>query len=64
MQYRTGYIFWAAELSFRHIGGNSIVWRKEAGCHIKGETKYRPKVVSFTITVGWNKWYIVGTYVP
>ena len=42
----------------------TIVWKEETGWKIKGETNYVPNVLSFSIILVWNKWYIIRAYVP
>ena len=27
-------------------------------------TKYGPNVISFVIMAGWNRWFVVGAYMP
>ena len=30
---------------------------------MEGATNYKPNVVSFKITVGWKRWFVVNAYV-
>ena len=56
MRYITGYKVWVTEAESSHRGRIAIVWHKEAGWKVKGDTNYGPNVVSFIIAVGWKHW--------
>ena len=45
-------------------GSTAVMWRQEEVWQIKGMTKYGPNVVSFMLTMGWKRWYVVGEYIP
>ena len=46
-----------------HRGGTATVWQDEAECHVEGTMIFVQNVVSFTITAGKKRWYVVGAYV-
>ena len=41
-----------------------MVWRDKSGWQIEGIFNYGPNVLSFLLTEGLHRWYIVGAYVP
>ena len=59
-----GYKVWATEAEIRHRGGIAIVWREEEGWKVEVVTNFGPNMVSFTITSGRRRWYVVGAYAP
>ena len=63
-QYSLGYKVWATDSERRHRGGIAIVWREEEGWKVEVVTNFGPNMVSFTITSGRRRWYVVGAYAP
>ena len=45
-------------------GGVVVTWREKSGWQVEGIANYGPNVVSFLLTTGRRRWYIVGAYVP
>ena len=41
-----------------------VVWRDEAGWQVEGIVNFSPNMPSFLLTLGSQRWYIVGAYVP
>ena len=41
-----------------------MVWRDEAGWQVEGIVNFSPNMPSFLLTLGSQRWYIVGAYVP
>ena len=60
--YTSGYKVWETDTESRHHGGIAIIWREEAGWQVEGSTSFRPNMLSFTITSGRRRWYVVGAY--
>ena len=60
--YSSGYKLWATEAVRRHRGGIDIVWREEEGWQVEVTRNFGMNVVSFTFTLVWKFWYIVGAY--
>ena len=44
-------------------GGVTVAWMVKAGWQIEGISNYGPNVVSFVLTTGRWRWYVVGGYV-
>ena len=63
-RYRVAYKVWATEAESIHRGGISIVWKEEARWKVEYATNYGMNLVSFTITVGWKRWYGIGSNMP
>ena len=47
-----------------HQEGIEVVWQEETGYNVERIENYGPKVVSFSITSGTGRGYVVGVYVP
>ena len=62
-RYSAGYKVWAAEADIRHRGEITLVWREETGWQVESVTVFGLNMVSFTITAGQKRWYVVGAYV-
>ena len=45
-------------------GGIEVVWREEAGWQVEEMGKFGLNIVSFLLTLGAWRWYVVGAYVP
>ena len=41
-----------------------MVWRAAKGWQVENTDSFGPNVVSFLLTLGARRWYIVGAYVP
>ena len=63
-RFSSGYKVWETEAKSRHWGGISIVWMKEWVWEVEGLHLFGPNLVSFTVTSGKKRWYVVGAYVP
>ena len=37
---------------------------EEGGWEVEGTQSFGTKVVSFTVTLGQKRWYVIGAYVP
>ena len=64
MRYSLIYKVWATEAESRRRGGIVIVWRRMGGCQVEGATNFGPNVVSFKITTGRKRWYVVEQTCP
>ena len=61
--YVSGYNVWAADSYSSRQRGLAVVWREESGCKVEGISNSRPNMVSFLLTTGSWRWYIVWAYV-
>ena len=59
----SGYDVWATEAEIHHRGGIAVAWRAKAGWQVEGFANYGPNMVSVWVTMGQQRWYVVGAYV-
>ena len=59
-----GYFLWVTKAENRHWGVVAVVWREDARWQVEGIFNFGPNVESFLLTLGSQRWYVVGAYVP
>ena len=64
MRYGAGYTIWVTNSYSRHQGGFIVTWREKTGWQVEGIANYGPNVLSFVLTTGRRRWYVVEAYVP
>ena len=47
----------------QHWGGLALVWRAALGWQVEFKVYFGPNLVSFLLTLGARRWYILGAYV-
>ena len=58
------YDVWVTEEVSWHWGGFAVVWRAAKGWKVEGTASFGLNVVSFLLTLGTRRWYVVGAYMP
>ena len=59
-----GYDIWETEAEICNRGGIEVAWRAKTGWQIEGFANYGPNMVSFWLTMGRRRGYVVKAYVP
>ena len=59
-----GYGVWAAEVESRYRGRVAVFWRAAKVWKVKNTDILGPNMVSFLLTSGERRWYVVGVYMP
>jgi hypothetical protein len=59
-----GYQVLATDAPSAHQGGIAVFWRDSPQWQVEAYRTYGPNVVSFQLTSGKCKWYVVGAYIP
>ena len=55
-----GYYIWETEVEINYQGGIAVVWQRDNGWQLHTMTNYEPNLISFMLTTGWKRRYVVG----
>ena len=60
----SGYTIMANDVHHARFDGVVLLWEESEICELEGAKVHRPNVMSFEVTKGSDRYYVVGCYTP